>query len=61
MAKLQQKLSGARRTLTGAEAFLALHSYVATARKYGMNPLAVLWQLFEVHPWLPAPGPLPAP
>jgi len=50
------------RTPAGAEAFLALRSYLATARKHGMNPLAVLGQLFEGRPWLPAPapGPLPA-
>jgi transposase len=61
MVKLQQKISGCWRTPAGAEAFLALRSYVATARKHEMNPLAVLGQLFEGHPWLPAPGPLPAP
>ena len=63
MVKLQQKLSGCWRTLAGAAAFLALRSYVSTARKQGMNPLAVLGQLFEGRPWLPAsaPGPLPAP
>jgi transposase len=62
MVKLQQKISGCWRTPAGAEAFLALRSYVATARKHGMNPLAVLGQLFEGRPWLPAPapGPLPA-
>ena len=38
-----------------AEGFLTVRSYVATARKQGMNPLAVLHQLFEGHPWLPAP------
>ncbi len=61
MVKLQQKISGCWRTPAGAEAFLALRSYLATARKHQMNPLAVLRQLFEGHPWLPAPGPLPAP
>jgi transposase len=63
MVKLQQKISGCWRTLAGAEAFLALRSYLATARKHGRNPLAVLGQLFEGHPWLPAaaPGPPPAP
>jgi hypothetical protein len=45
------------RTLAGAEAFLALRSYLATARKHGRNPLAVLGQLFEGRPWLPAPAP----
>jgi transposase len=63
MVKLQQKISGCWRTSAGAEAFLALRSYLATARKQGMNPLAVLRQLFAGHPWLPAPvpDPLPAP
>jgi transposase len=63
MVKLQQKISGCWRTLAGAEAFLAIRSYVATARKHGVNPLVVLRQLVAGHPWLPAPapGPLPAP
>jgi hypothetical protein len=56
MVKLQQKISGCWRTLAGAEAFLALRSYVSTARKQGMNPLVALRQLFEGHPWLPAPA-----
>jgi hypothetical protein len=45
--KLQQQLSGCWRTLAGAEAFLALRSYVS---KQGMNPLAVLRQLVESRP-----------
>ena len=53
--RLQQKISGCWRTLAGAEAFLALRSYVSTARKQGMNPLAVLRQLVVSRPWLPAP------
>ena len=63
MVKLQQKISGCWRTPAEAVAFLAIRSYVATARKHGRNPLAVLGQLFEGRPWLPAPapGPLSAP
>jgi transposase len=61
MVKLQQKISGCWRTPAGAQGFLALRSYLATARKQGMNPLVVLGQLFQGHPWLPAPGPLSAP
>jgi transposase len=49
-AKLRQQISGCWRTLAGAEAFLALRSYVSTARKQGMNPLAVLRQLVESRP-----------
>ncbi len=55
LVKLQQKISGCWRTLAGAEAFLILRSYLSTARKHGMNPLTALHQLFEGHPWLPAP------
>ena len=61
MVKLQQKISGCWRTPAGAEAFLALRSYLATARKHGMSPLAVLGQLFEGRPWLPAAAPSPPP
>jgi transposase len=61
MVKLQQKISGCWRTPAGAEAFLALRSYLATARKQGRNPLAVLGQLFDGRPWLPAPAPGPPP
>jgi transposase len=57
MVKLQQKISGCWRTLAGAEAFLALRSYLSTARKHGMNPLAVLGQLFQGQAWLPASAP----
>jgi transposase len=61
MVKLQQKISGCWRTPAGAEAFLALRSYLATARKHGNNPLAVLRQLFQGQAWLPPLGPQPAP
>jgi transposase len=56
MVKLQQQIPGYWRTLAGAEAFLALRSYISTARKHGLNPLAILRQLFEGQPWLPAPA-----
>jgi len=55
MVKLQQKISGCWRTPAGAAAFLALRSYLSTARKHGRNPLAVLGQLFQGQAWLPAP------
>jgi transposase len=61
MVKLQQKISGCWRTPAGAEAFLALRSYLSTARKHGRNPLDVLGQLFQGQVWLPPLGPLPAP
>ena len=53
MVKLQQKISGGWRILPGAQAFLAVRSYLSTARKHGLNALAVLRQLFNDPPWLP--------
>jgi hypothetical protein len=55
MVKLQQKISGCWPTLDGAQAFLTVRSYVATARKHGVNPLAALRRLFQGDPWMPAP------
>jgi len=57
MVKLQQKISGCWRTLDGAQAFLTVRSYISTARKHGINPLAALRRLFEGDPWMPAPAP----
>jgi transposase len=51
---VKQKISGCWRTLAGAEAFLAVRSYLSTARKPGLNPLGVLRRLFNGNPWLPA-------
>jgi transposase len=59
MVKLQQRSPGAGAPWPGAAAFLALRSCVSTARKQGLNPVVVLWQLFEGRPWLPAPAPGP--
>jgi hypothetical protein len=50
MVKLQQKISGCWRTLAGAQAFLALRSYVSTARKQDMNPLVALHSYSKVTP-----------
>ncbi len=56
MIKLQQKISGCWRSREGADAFLALRSYIQTARKHGCDLLAVLRQALEGTPWLPAAG-----
>ena len=56
MIKLQQKISGCWRSREGAEAFLALRSYIQTARKQGQDILAVLQAAAEGRPWLPAAG-----
>ena len=53
MVKLQQKISGCWRTTHGAERFLAIRSYISTARKQGQRPIDVLTQLAAGQPWLP--------
>ena len=54
MIKIRQKVSGCLRTLTGAETFCAIRSYLATAAKHGINYFASLTMLAERRPWLPA-------
>ena len=57
MIKLQQKISGCWRTIEGAERFLAIRSYLSTARKQGQRPIDVLAALAAGQPWLPAGPP----
>ena len=53
MTKLQQKISGCWRTLTGAQSWCTLRSYAATAHKHGTNPLTALRDAFTGQPWTP--------
>ena len=53
MIKLRQKVSGCLRTLTGAQQFCAIRSYLSTAAKHGKHFLEVLVMLTESRPWLP--------
>jgi transposase len=60
MVKIAQKISGGFRSTEGAQAFLALRSYLSTAAKQGVNRLEVLQRLFNGHTWMPAaPGASP--
>ncbi len=54
MIKLRQKVSGCLRTLTGAEQFCTIRSYLATARKHGIHFFDALVNLAEGSPWQPA-------
>lgn len=54
MIKLQQKISGSWRTETGADAFLAVRSYLSTACKQRHTALEVLRNLFTGNAWIPA-------
>jgi transposase len=53
MPKLRQKVSGGMRTLTGAEHFAALRSYIATTGKHGIDTLDALTKLTTGNPWIP--------
>jgi hypothetical protein len=46
-------VSGPFASLSGAEAFAALRSYLQTAANHDENLLGVLRQLFIAGPWLP--------
>ncbi len=54
MIKLRQKVSGCLRTLTGAQQFCAIRSYLSTAAKHGRNFFDTLVMLAEGQPWMPA-------
>jgi transposase len=53
MIKLRQKVSGCLRTLTGAQQFCAIRSYLSTAAKHGRHFFDTLVMLAEGRPWLP--------
>jgi hypothetical protein len=54
MIKLRQKVSGGLRTLTGAQQFCAIRSYLSTTAKHGMHFFDALVMLADGHPWMPA-------
>lgn len=53
MVKLHSKVSGPFRAMHGAERFATVRSYIHTATKHGLQPMAVLAQLFSGGPWIP--------
>jgi len=54
MIKLRQKVSGCLRSLTGAQQFCAIRSYLSTAAKHGRKFFDTLVMLAEGRPWMPA-------
>src|SRR3954470_9235220 len=54
MVKIKQKVSGCLRTLTGAQDFAAMRSYLSTAAKHGRRPFDVLTELTSGNVWIPA-------
>jgi transposase len=53
MIKLRQKISGCLRTLTGAQQFCTIRSYLSTAAKHGKRLFDTLVMLADGRPWLP--------
>lgn len=54
MAKIKQKVSGGMRTLSGAQDFAAMRSYLSTAAKHGRRPFDALTELTSGNVWIPA-------
>jgi transposase len=56
MSKLRIKISGCMRSMTGAEEFCAIRSYLATAARHGISALDALTGAFQGRPWIPETG-----
>jgi len=56
MSKLRIKVSGCMRSMSGAEEFCALRSYLATAARHGVGALDALTSAFQGRPWVPQTG-----
>ncbi len=53
MGKLRIKVSGCMRSMTGAEIFCAIRSYLATASRHGIGWLDALTRAAQGDPWIP--------
>ena len=53
MSKLRIKVSGCMRSMTGAQIFCALRTYLATAARHGISALDALTRAAEGDPWIP--------
>ena len=53
MSKPRIKVSGCMRSMTGAEVFCAIRSYLATAARHGIGALDALTQAAQGDPWIP--------
>jgi transposase len=56
MSKLRIKISGCMRSMTGAQEFCAIRSYLATAARHGITGLDALTRAFQGNPWIPETG-----
>src|SRR5664280_1756163 len=53
MVKIHKKVSASFRAIEGAERLATVRSYIATAMKHDLDPLAVLVRLFHGDAWIP--------
>ena len=53
MSKLRHKVSGCMRSMTGAETFCVIRSYLATATRHGISSLDALTRAAQGNPWIP--------
>jgi transposase len=53
MLKIHKKVSASFRAMEGAERLATVRSYVSTAIKHELDPLAVLVRLFHHDAWIP--------
>nr|WP_276615559.1 transposase [Nonomuraea basaltis] len=51
--KTQVKISGCHQSETGAAAWLAVRSYLDSARKHGLNAFDAIRRAFTGHLWMP--------
>jgi transposase len=56
MSKLRIKISGCMRSMTGAEEFCAIRSYLGTAARHGISALDAITSAFQARPWIPETG-----
>src|SRR5512144_505142 len=56
MSKLRIKVSGCMRSMSGAEVFCTIRSYVATAARHGIGALDALTRAAQADPWTPEPA-----
>jgi transposase len=54
MTKLRIKVSGCMRSMTGAQAFCAIRSYLSTAAKHGIGTLDAITSAASGTAWIPA-------
>ncbi len=53
MSKLRIKVSGCMRSMTGAENFCTIRSYLSTTAKHGIGMLDALTRAASGIPWIP--------